>query len=145
MLTIVNSHRYPLIGIKNDFLNIFNLSIINVFGNEEKKISAGVSFVTKNEIKELNKIYRKKDKETDVLSFKCDVNFVNDYLGDIVICYSIAQEQAIKYEHSLKRELCFLFLHGLLHLLGYDHESEDEEKIMFSIQDLILNELNIKR
>ena len=67
-------------------------------------------------------------------------------LGDIYICQEIAIRQAEEYGHSLRRELAFLFTHGILHLFGYDHvNSEEEEKLMFRLQDEILNEVNIKR
>ena len=66
-------------------------------------------------------------------------------LGDIYICLDKAYEQAITYGHSILREVCFLITHGLLHLLGYDHMEEDEEKIMFSLQEELLNEYGIKR
>ena len=65
-------------------------------------------------------------------------------MGDIYICIPRMKEQALEYEHSIKRELSFLTVHGLLHLLGYDHRNEDEEKIMFGLQEEILNEENIK-
>jgi probable rRNA maturation factor len=66
-------------------------------------------------------------------------------LGDIVISHQLAQSQAIEYGHSLKREISFLFVHGLLHLLGYDHMNKNEEKQMFKLQDKILNSLGIRR
>ena len=64
-------------------------------------------------------------------------------LGDIYISVEKAEEQAKEYGHSIKRELCFLFVHGLLHLLGYDHMNEEDEKVMFSLQDQILSEKGI--
>ena len=66
-------------------------------------------------------------------------------LGDIFISYDHAKVQAIEYGHSLQREMCFLFTHGLLHLLGYDHMNEEDEKEMFALQKEILNELGIER
>ena len=66
-------------------------------------------------------------------------------LGDIFISYDHACAQAKEYGQSLKREMCFLMTHGLLHLLGYDHMNEDEEKEMFSLQKEILNQLGIER
>lgn len=94
------------------------------------------------EIKKLNKKYRNIDKVTDVLSFIYEKKPI---IGDIIICYERALEQSIVYQHSLKREICFLFLHGLLHLLGYNHEKKDDEKIMFAMQEDILNDLKILR
>ena len=66
-------------------------------------------------------------------------------LGDIFICCDVAKKQAKAYNHSLKREYAFLFLHGLLHLFGYDHMNEEDEKEMFRLQDEILNNLDIRR
>jgi probable rRNA maturation factor len=105
-------------------------------------------------LKKLNLKYRKLNKPTDVLSFpsyskkelkslKISKQMLN--LGDIVISHQLAQSQAIEYGHSLKREISFLFVHGLLHLLGYDHMNKNEEKQMFKLQDKILNSLGIRR
>lgn len=109
-----------------------------------------IIFVDETEIRKLNKEYRGIDKVTDVISFALEDNadLINNnlrILGDIYICIPRAKEQAENYGHSIKRELSFLTIHGLLHLLGYDHmEKEDEEK-MFALQELILNEEGITR
>ena len=66
-------------------------------------------------------------------------------LGDIVICKSRAIEQAKEYGHSVERELCFLALHGFLHVLGYDHMQKEDEMIMFPLQDKILNKAHMER
>lgn len=145
MLSIVNDHNYQIDWLRKDLLKVFRLTKIKVLKPEQKNISVGLLFSDKEEIWQLNKKYRNKDFPTDVLSFHADPEMDNNYLGDIVICYQICQDQSIKYEHSLRREISFLFLHGLLHLIGYDHEEKEEEKLMFSLQDEILNELNIKR
>lgn len=109
-----------------------------------------VVFVDDEEIHRLNKEYRHVDKGTDVISFAFEDNEKVRYndirvLGDIYICIPQMKRQAISYGHSEKRELSFLCVHGLLHLLGYDHMTEEDEKIMFGLQELILNETNIKR
>lgn len=109
-----------------------------------------VIFVDDNEIHKINKEYRKIDRITDVISFAFEDNnelVYNNFrlLGDIYICIPQMKRQAIEYGHSEKRELSFLAVHGLLHLLGYDHMTEEEEKEMFSLQELILDEQNIKR
>lgn len=115
--------------------------------------SVNITFVDEDEIKELNKTYRNVEKVTDVLSFPLlsdedkDIDYGEKYedIGDIVICKSVAKIQAKEYGHSYIREVCFLSLHGLLHLLGYDHiEKQDEEK-MTKVQSEILEELGIKR
>ena len=109
-----------------------------------------VIFVDEETIKKLNKEYRGTDRVTDVISFAfLDNESVYDpikILGDIYICIPRMIKQANEYNHSEKRELSFLCVHGLLHLLGYDHtKGIEEEKIMFQKQDEILNICNIKR
>ena len=108
-----------------------------------------VIIVDNDKIHEINKAYRNVDRVTDVISFALeDEPFVNldiRVLGDIYISYDKAKEQSGEYGHSLERELSFLTIHGLLHLLGYDHMEKEEEKIMFEKQELILNEFGISR
>lgn len=104
-----------------------------------------VILVDNSTIHELNKKYRNIDRETDVISFALlDEKEEESYcdkmiLGDIYISVDKAIEQAKDYNHTLIRELCFLSIHGLLHLLGYDHIEKEDEKIMFDKQELILN------
>lgn len=109
-----------------------------------------VIFVEDEEIHAMNRDYRGVDRVTDVISFAFEDN--NDLvyneirmLGDIYICIPQMKRQAESYAHSEKRELSFLAVHGLLHLLGYDHMNEEDEKVMFALQELILNEQNITR
>ena len=109
-----------------------------------------IVFVDKKTIQEMNRDYRGIDRVTDVISFAFEDNEKVRYntirvLGDIYICIPRMKEQAVSYGHSEKRELAFLTVHGLLHLLGYDHQTESEEKIMFGLQELILDGENIKR
>ncbi len=109
-----------------------------------------VIFVDDDEIHRINKEYRKVDRVTDVISFAFEDNEEKSYnelrvLGDIYICIPQMKRQAKLYEHSEKRELSFLAVHGLLHLLGYDHMEKEDEKIMFNLQEMILNDKNIKR
>lgn len=101
-------------------------------------------------IHKLNKEYRGIDRPTDVISFALEDNkdFINyDFriLGDIYISIDKAREQAESYGHSFLRELSFLTIHGLLHLLGYDHMEKEDEIVMFKKQDDILNEFGIVR
>ena len=107
-----------------------------------------VSFVDEKLIHQINRDYRHIDRVTDVISFafldnedrenilKSDGDVV---LGDIYICLDVAKRQAEEYGHSLNRELRFLFIHGLLHLLGYDHMTKEDEEIMFPLQEKILS------
>lgn len=109
-----------------------------------------IIFIDNEKIRQINKEYRNIDKETDVISFALedDKTFNTDkfrFLGDIYISIDKAKSQAKNYGHSLKREICFLSIHGILHLLGYDHMNEEDEKIMFNLQEEILSSYGIKR
>jgi probable rRNA maturation factor len=109
-----------------------------------------IIFVGDEEIHNINKEYRGVDRITDVISFAFEDNKDLEYndirlLGDIYICIPKMKSQAEEYGHSKKRELSFLTVHGLLHLLGYDHMNEEEEKIMFDLQERLLNEVHIER
>ncbi|MBQ1532069.1 MAG: rRNA maturation RNase YbeY [Solobacterium sp.] len=105
-----------------------------------------VTFVRSAAIHRINRDYRGIDRPTDVISFAVrddtdgfeDVEEETD-LGDIFININYAKRQAREYGHSEKREICFLFTHGLLHCLGYDHMTEKDEKEMFALQDRILD------
>ena len=107
-----------------------------------------VTFVDNEFIHNINRDYRHIDRPTDVISFafldgdenkdKIFQSSAMVVLGEIYISFDKAREQALAYGHSLDRELKFLFVHGLLHLLGYDHMTKEDEKIMFALQDQIL-------
>ncbi|WP_436853992.1 rRNA maturation RNase YbeY [Staphylococcus caeli] len=152
MFTIDFSDHTEL--VKEDwFTQIDNLL---TFAKEQEQINEdaelSVTFVDKNEIQEINKMYRDKDKVTDVISFALEedepeINGLDmpRVLGDIIICTDVAQEQADSYGHSFERELGFLALHGFLHLLGYDHMNDQDEKQMFSRQDQILDAYGLSR
>lgn len=114
--------------------------------NLQNEIIFDCSFVDSNTIQKINKKHRNINKPTDVISFALwDKGYKSNLLGEIYICYNKIIEQKKAYYHSFKRELCFLFLHGLLHLLGYDHINKNDEVIMFNLQNEILNSLGIKR
>ena len=109
-----------------------------------------IIIVDNKRIREINKQYRNIDRETDVISFALedDDTFIElpiRVLGDIYISIDRVKLQAKDYGHSEKREICFLVVHGILHLLGYDHTNTSDEKVMFSKQDKILDELDIRR
>ena len=113
-------------------------------------IEFGIIFVDNKKIKEINKEYRNIDRETDVITFRlADYEEVIydkiNVLGDIYVSIDKARSQSIEYGHSFDRELCFLTVHGLLHLLGYDHMKKEDEIKMFGLQDKILNNLGIER
>ncbi len=114
-----------------------------------KNANFSIVFVSNEKIQELNKTYRGKDSITDVISFafedtieeKEKVLYNNvRFLGEIYICIPRMKEQSIMYGHSETRELAFLTVHGLLHLLGYDHMTKEDEEKMFGLQEVILNE-----
>ncbi|TXK84130.1 rRNA maturation RNase YbeY [Paenibacillus sp. N3.4] len=142
---------------------------------EQEGVTTGevaLTFVDDAAIQELNKQYRDMDKPTDVLSFamsefgedEIEINYEADEeadsdteeddnisegfiepLGDIIISVPRAISQAEDYGHSVERELGFLFVHGFLHLIGYDHQSEEEEKVMFGKQEEILQKAGLTR
>ncbi len=125
----------------NEETTNFEKLINKILKEKSKYKKLNIIFVTDEEIKEMNKNYRNKDYITDVISFPND----EVELGDIFICLEQAKRQSIEYNHSLDREVGFLAVHGYLHVIGYDHQTEDEEREMFSLQESILNEANLKR
>jgi len=142
--------------INNTNTEIENLDVLEEYTKflvEKREIENAIFniiFVTSEEIHEINREYRNVDRVTDVISFALEdspsINVTSlRLLGDIYICLEKVYEQADIYNHSVLRESCFLITHGLLHLLGYDHMEEKEEKIMFGLQEELLNEYGIKR
>ncbi|AZU63371.1 rRNA maturation RNase YbeY [Neobacillus mesonae] len=129
------------------------------FAAQKQKIEdhseLSVTYVSNQKIQEINREYRDKDAPTDVISFAMEelgegeVELVGAdlprVLGDIIISVQKAREQAEEYGHAFERELGFLAVHGFLHLLGYDHMTEADEKEMFTLQKEILNEYGLKR
>jgi len=124
------------------------------------KAEISLMFVDNEEIRELNREHRNIDRATDVLSFPLieydeEGYVIEEYmdfnpngemvLGDIVISLERAAEQAEEYGHSFEREVGFLTVHSMLHLLGYDHETPDDEAEMFGYQKEILKEMNLER
>ena len=112
--------------------------------NIEKDYDVSVILVRSKKIQEINFEFRNINNPTDVISFAMlDDEIVNveesNDLGDIYINVDSVISQAKEYGHSIRREFCFLFLHGLLHCLGYDHINEEDEKVMFSLQKEILD------
>lgn len=120
----------------------------------EHDAEVSVSFVDNKEIRQLNKLYRNKDKSTDVLSFPLGENGIYDMnnetgaylLGDVVISIETAIKQAQMYNHTLEREVGFLTVHSMLHLLGYDHETTPvDAAIMREKEEQVLEYLGITR
>ncbi|NLJ99291.1 MAG: rRNA maturation RNase YbeY [Tissierellia bacterium] len=104
-----------------------------------------ISFVDNEEIKELNRDYRNVDRETDVLSFPLEEEFMisTPLLGDIIISAEKALEQSIEFNHSLTREIVYLTVHSTLHLLGYDHMDEDEKVNMRNKEKEVMKKLKV--
>ncbi len=139
-------------------VNIFNQTdlklreyekiIKKIFKDINLKKEFNLIFTTEEEIQRLNKEFRNIDRVTDVISFaNCDDpnNDMTNELGDVFICVKRAYQQAIEYGHSNTREIAFLAVHGYLHLCGFDHQTKEEEEIMFSKQDEILSKAGILR
>lgn len=142
--SIVDNNLYQNYDYLNEVIN-HTLEVMDA-----KESIFTIIFVTPEEIHELNKQYRGVDRVTDVISFALedahDVSLSDvRVLGDIYICIDRMKEQAIEYNHSETRELSFLTVHGLLHLLGYDHQTKEDEEVMFGLQRKILSDLNINR
>ena len=115
-----------------------------------KNVMFNVIIVNNDKIHSLNKDYRNIDRPTDVITFALEDDKQVDIpsirvLGDIYISYDKVISQALEYNHSKKRELCFLAVHGLLHLLGYDHIKKEDEEKMFKLQKELLENYGIKK
>ncbi|MBY0026907.1 rRNA maturation RNase YbeY [Priestia aryabhattai] len=126
-----------------------------IYENLQEDAEVSVTFVDNDRIQEINHQYRHKNQPTDVISFALEemgedeMQIIGDemprVLGDIVISIPKAHEQAEEYNHSFMRELGFLTVHGFLHLLGYDHETSEDEKEMFIRQKDILEQYGLSR
>ena len=136
---------YDSLEIVYEELMSLTFSLLGV----KKNYEVDVSLVDEEEIHRINREYRKVDRVTDVISFAFEdddsaLGAINGddvprMLGEIFICVPRALEQAKEIGNTPERELCFLFVHGLLHLLGYDHMKKEDEDVMFPLQDKILN------
>ncbi|QKX39626.1 rRNA maturation RNase YbeY [Metamycoplasma hominis] len=138
-------HRF---NFMKDFLDILEESKIEF--DAKKSLCVDVMFVTAKKMKKLNNLHRQKNYTTDILSFPLDsqeeLNFLDEIeLGQIIISPWKIKKQAKEFNHSLRREFCYIFAHGIAHLFGFDHITEEEAKIMNGHVDNIMNKLNIKR
>ena len=161
MAEIILENNQDKLPIDDGIRDTVKEVILKTLDEEDCDFSAEVSvtIVDKEEIREINRQERNIDSVTDVLSFPMlefdengeiinsdfDMDGENLMLGDIVICAERAAEQAEEYGHSFGREMAFLTVHSMLHLLGYDHMEADEEKAMFARQEEILSLLGITR
>lgn len=143
---VINNYEKEIkeIDLLKNFINysLDKLSLKNVMFN--------VIIVDNESIHKINKEYRNVNSPTDVITFALEDDKVIDtpcvrVLGDIYISYDKVISQAEEYGHSTKREICFLAIHGLLHLLGYDHMNKEDEEKMFGLQKELLNSYGIKK
>lgn len=156
MITIYNASS----DTEKLITDIYNCTIAHF--NQSNIFEVEVEIISADEMKSINNETRNINEVTDVLSFpsikilslpitkkqypldiNCDTGKI--MLGEIVLCAESIKAQAIEFGHSITRETGYLFLHGLLHLLGFDHIDEDDRKIMRKKEEAILSELNIKR
>lgn len=151
-MEIILDNRQDKIKVSEDLLGKINDIIVETLYYEgyDDNYEVSLSFVDNEEIHELNREYRGVDRATDVLSFplltdEFDVEIEEESLGDIVISLERALEQSEEYDHSFEREVCFLVCHSMFHLLGYDHDTEENTKDMRKREEYVLNKLNITR
>lgn len=147
MIDVLFDNRQEIMEITEQNVNAIENTIETVLKAEGATgdYEVSVSFVTNEEIKKLNKAYRNVDRETDVLSFPMDDDGIDGIiiLGDIVLSTQKIIEQANDFGHSLEREMLYLTVHSMLHLLGYDHMDDDEKDDMRLREKEIMKELQI--
>lgn len=162
MLNIYSKIRTFDDSIIQDLKEVLNTTF-KVLGHPTNNVKYNLYVVSKDFIHELNRTQRGVDRATDVLSFpnldikagevididkyRLDIDPMDNSLlvGELFVCNEVAKRQAVKYNHSYRREFCFLFLHGVLHCLGYDHIDENDRIIMEEMQTKILNKCKITR
>ena len=165
---LYTDNRQNKMEVTDELINIINEVCEQSLKEEEMNVPYQISllFVDNEEIREINRDTRGIDKATDVLSFPMldypqnkvfkevykDTKFNEIYLdgdelvlGDMVLSLERAKEQSIEYNHSFNREVCYLVVHSILHLLGYDHMEDEEKKVMRKREEEILGGLNITR
>ena len=130
-----------MIDLENNTEFEIDISILEKIANSLTKKDIELLVVKNDEIQVLNKTHRNIDKATDVLSFPMDFDFENMPLGSIVISTDFVQEKSKEYGHSFNEEFSLLFIHGILHLLGYDHEVDNGEHR--AKEEALIKELNL--
>ncbi len=149
-MNILIDDRQSVREIEESIIKNIEIAIGEVLKYEKESMDSeiSISFVEKEEIKELNREYRNIDEVTDVLSFPIEDEFLltqgPKLLGDVIISVEKAKEQSIEYNHSFEREMVYLTVHSIFHLLGYDHIDEKDKQIMRRKEKDIMNTLNIK-
>ena len=137
-------------GLDDSLQYIIAMAVNSALGNRGRQGDVTVAIVDDAEIRRMNREYRGIDSPTDVLSFPAPEGFMllsepDAFLGDIAISVDRARLQADEYGHSIERELAFLTIHGMLHLLGFDHILKEDEEEMIALQDQILREMGCSR
>lgn len=134
--------KINLFNETNHNIKPFKKIINTIFKHVDESFEFNVVFVSDEKIKMLNGTYRGIDKVTDVLSFPEEEG---TYIGDVFISIDQATRQSLEYNHSLDREIGFLVTHGYLHLLGYDHQTPEEEQLMREAQETLLKKAKLER
>lgn len=153
-MDFINETSNSTYGLKKLFVAIAQTTFKEL--RLENRYEFALTIISDEKMQTMNHTYRNINKTTDVLSFAMEDEGIGEiglirnkkmpiHLGDIFISYQKALDQAKEYQHSFKREISFLFVHGLLHLLGFDHMEQKDEKEMFFLQDKILELLEIVR
>ena len=125
--------------LSHEFFTLVAESVFNELDMSSNEYEISLLITDDETIRKYNKEYRNKDRATDVLSFPMEDDII---LGDVAISFETAKRQSEEAEINIDREVAFLFIHGLLHLLGYDHEtSQEDEEEMFALQEKILKKL----
>jgi len=148
MIEVLFDNRQNFMEITDENMNAIEKAIFTTIETEhaEGNFEVSVSFVTNEEIRELNKTYRNVDCETDVLSFPMDDEEDVEgviMLGDVILSTEKIIEQAAEFGHSLEREMIYLTVHSMLHLLGYDHIEDDEKEEMRTMEKEVMKALQI--
>jgi len=133
------------VDVEEALLNIITQAVSLTLNEEGRAGVVSIALVDNDYIRSLNREYRQKDAPTDVLSFPLADDEDDEILGDVVISLEKAAEQAKEYGHSFSREVAFLTVHGVLHLLGHDHYEEEETRIMRAKEEKILSALGLER
>ena len=151
-MELIVDNRQDKINISDELIKQIEEVVLECLRYEkyDEDYEVSLSFVDNEEIHILNKEYRSVDRPTDVLSFpllddEFDIELGEKALGDIVISLERALEQSEEYNHSFEREVCFLVCHSMFHLMGYDHDNDENTKEMRKKEEGVLNKLGIMR
>ncbi|SHK14921.1 rRNA maturation RNase YbeY [Tepidibacter formicigenes] len=152
-MELIVDNRQNKIEVNKNLIDIIKNVISESLKYEgfDEDYEVSLSFVDNEEIHTLNKEFRGVDRPTDVLSFPLieendfNIEFEEKALGDIVISMEKALEQSREYNHSFEREVAFLVCHSMFHLMGYDHDTEENTKIMRGKEEAVLSKLGIVR